>query len=38
MSLPPMVRWDYDVMATAGSPEAELLAHLRPIDWLKRTS
>jgi coproporphyrinogen III oxidase len=36
MSLPPLVRWDYDVMATAGSPEAELLAHLRPIDWLKR--
>jgi len=38
MSLPPQVRWDYDVMATAGSPEAELLAHLRPIDWLKRKS
>ena len=38
MSLPPLVRWDYDVMATAGSPEAELLAHLRPIDWLKRLS
>jgi coproporphyrinogen III oxidase len=36
MSLPPLVRWDYDVMATAGSPEAELLAHLRPIDWLNR--
>jgi len=37
MSLPPLVRWDYDVMATPGSPEAELLAHLRPIDWLQRT-
>jgi coproporphyrinogen III oxidase len=36
MSLPPLVRWDYDVMATPGSPEAELLAHLRPIDWLER--
>jgi coproporphyrinogen III oxidase len=37
MSLPPLVRWDYDVMATPGSPEAELLAHLRPnIDWLAR--
>jgi len=37
MSLPPLVRWDYDVMATPGSPEAELLAHLRPsIDWLGR--
>jgi coproporphyrinogen III oxidase len=37
MSLPPMVRWDYDVMAQPGSPEAELLTHLRPTDWLKRT-
>ena len=36
MSLPPLVRWDYDVMATPGSPEAELLTHLRPIDWLAR--
>jgi coproporphyrinogen III oxidase len=36
MSLPPVVRWDYDVMATPGSPEAELLAHLRPTDWLAR--
>jgi coproporphyrinogen III oxidase len=36
MSLPPLVRWDYDVMATPGSPEAELLAHLRTIDWLGR--
>jgi coproporphyrinogen III oxidase len=36
MSLPPLVRWDYDVMATPGSPEAELIAHLRPTDWLQR--
>jgi coproporphyrinogen III oxidase len=37
MSLPPLVRWDYDVMTTPGTPEAELLAHLRPgIDWLAR--
>jgi coproporphyrinogen III oxidase len=36
MSLPPMVRWDYDVMATPGSPEADLLSHLRPFDWLGR--
>ena len=36
MSLPPLVRWDYDVMAQPGSPEAELVAHLRPIDWLGR--
>ena len=34
MSLPPLVRWDYDVMAQPGSPEAELLSHLRPTDWL----
>lgn len=37
MSLPPLVRWDYDVMATPGSREAELVSHLRPIDWLHRT-
>jgi coproporphyrinogen III oxidase len=36
MSLPPQVRWDYDVMTTPGSREAELLSHLRPIDWLSR--
>ena len=37
MSLPPLVRWDYDVMAQPGSPEAELLTHLRPTDWLSRS-
>ena len=36
MSLPPDVRWDYDVSAQSGSPEAELLTHLRPTDWLER--
>jgi coproporphyrinogen III oxidase len=36
MSMPPLVRWDYDVMAQPGSPEAELLTHLRPTDWLGR--
>lgn len=36
MSLPPHVRWDYDVMPTPGSREAELVSHLRPVDWLKR--
>jgi coproporphyrinogen III oxidase len=36
MSLPPLVRWDYDVVAEPRSREADLLAHLRPIDWLKR--
>jgi coproporphyrinogen III oxidase len=37
MSLPPLVRWDYDVMPQPGSPEAQLVQHLRPIDWLGRT-
>jgi coproporphyrinogen III oxidase len=36
MSLPPIVRWDYDVMPQPGSPEAALLASLRPTDWLGR--
>jgi coproporphyrinogen III oxidase len=36
MSLPPLVRWDYDVMPQPGSPEAALLAHLRPTNWLDR--
>jgi coproporphyrinogen III oxidase len=36
MSLPPLVRWDYDVMPQPGSPEAELIAHLRPTNWLGR--
>jgi len=36
MSLPPLVRWDYDVMPTPGSREAEVVAHLRPINWLER--
>jgi coproporphyrinogen III oxidase len=38
MSLPPLVRWDYDVTASAGSREAELVAHLRPTSWLDRSS
>ena len=36
MSLPPLVRWDYDTQPQPGSPEAELLAHLRPTSWLDR--
>jgi coproporphyrinogen III oxidase len=36
MSLPPLVRWDYDVMPTPGSREAELVAHLRPTNWIER--
>jgi coproporphyrinogen III oxidase len=34
MSLPPCARWDYDVIPAAGSREAELLAALRPTDWI----
>ena len=36
MSLPPLVRWDYDVQAAPGSPEAELMSALVPTDWLAR--
>jgi coproporphyrinogen III oxidase len=36
MSLPPLVRWDYDVSPQPGSPEAELVAQLRPTNWLAR--
>ena len=36
MSLPPEARWDYDVSPQPGSPEADLVSHLRPIDWLGR--
>jgi coproporphyrinogen III oxidase len=36
MSLPPLVRWDYARSAAPGSREAELVAHLKPIDWLGR--
>ena len=38
MSLPPLVRWDYDVTASVGSREAELVSHLRPTSWLDRSS
>jgi coproporphyrinogen III oxidase len=34
MSLPPLVRWDYDVQHAAGTPEAALRDFLRPRDWL----
>ncbi|HET9988888.1 MAG TPA: oxygen-dependent coproporphyrinogen oxidase [Kofleriaceae bacterium] len=36
MSLPPLARWDYDVSPQPGSPEAELVAQLRPVNWLAR--
>jgi coproporphyrinogen III oxidase len=35
MSLPPLVRWEYDYHPTPGSPEARLYEDfLRPRDWL----
>ena len=34
MSLPPRVRWGYDVTAEPGSREAELVTNLRAQDWL----
>ena len=34
MSLPPLVRWDYDVRPEPGRPEAELFeVYLKPRDW-----
>jgi len=36
MSLPPLVRWEYDWQPQPGSPEARLYSDfLRPRDWLK---
>lgn len=35
MSLPPLVRWEYDWHAEPGSPEAELpTTYLKPQDWV----
>jgi coproporphyrinogen III oxidase len=35
MSLPPIVRWHYDVRPAPGTREAELVDHLRAVDWLE---
>lgn len=36
MSLPPLVRWQYNWQPEAGTPEAELYAHyLKPQNWLE---
>lgn len=36
MSLPPLVRWEYDWQPQPGSPEARLYTdYLRPRDWLR---
>ncbi len=37
MSLPPLVRWEYDYRPEPGSPEAELAEYLRPRDWLNES-
>lgn len=38
MSLPPLVRWQYDYHPEPGSPEAELYdTYLRPRDWAEET-
>jgi coproporphyrinogen III oxidase len=38
MSLPPLVRWDYDRQPEAGSREAELYEfYLKPKDWINET-
>lgn len=34
MSLPPLVRWEYDYVPAPESPEARLHDYLRPRDWL----
>jgi len=34
MSLPPLVRWEYDFPIEPGSEEASLAEYLRPRDWL----
>ena len=39
MSLPPVVRWEYDYKAPPGSREAELsTTYLKPQDWMANTS
>jgi coproporphyrinogen III oxidase len=35
MSLPPLVRWEYQYQPKAGSPEAKLYEYyLKPQDWI----
>ncbi|MFT5483747.1 MAG: coproporphyrinogen III oxidase [Halieaceae bacterium] len=34
MSMPPLVRWDYNAQPEAGSAESQLDAFLKPRDWL----
>lgn len=36
MSLPPTVRWVYNHQPEPGTPEAELVDHLKPMDWINQ--
>ncbi|CAM2064801.1 oxygen-dependent coproporphyrinogen oxidase [Sulfidibacter corallicola] len=39
MSLPPLVRWEYDYHPEPGTPEARLYRDfLKPVDWLARSA
>jgi coproporphyrinogen III oxidase len=38
MSMPPLVRWEYNYAPAVGSPEAKLYEYLKPRDWLKELS
>ena len=38
MSLPPLVKWEYDYQPEAGSAEAKLYDYLKPVDWLNLKS
>lgn len=39
MSLPPLVRWEYNYQPEAGTPEAELYErYLKPRDWLAESA
>jgi len=35
MSLPPLVRWEYGLVAEPGSAEAKLSEYLKPRDWVR---
>jgi coproporphyrinogen III oxidase len=37
MSLPPRAEWRYDYTPAPGSPEARLVAYLKPRDWLEES-
>lgn len=34
MSMPPLVRWEYDYQPESGSPEAALSEFIQVRDWL----